>query len=277
MLARQHPKEVNDLPFPRQASPPPPGAWLFFPRVTLPSWEWDACPGPLTRAAYYTACIGTRALGPTAPARSFMLETAALAAGLSWTSGFRLYLAVFAAGALARAGWLHLPPGLHALESWWVIALAGVLAIAEFLADKVPGFDSVWDGIHTFIRIPAGAILAAGAFGQLDPQWVVAAGLVGGTLAGAAHATKASTRALINVSPEPFSNWIASFSEDVAASGGLLMAFFLPVAFLVGLGLLLLIVAWLLPKLWRGMRRLRDTVSSRTPGHASARPPRSAD
>ncbi|XHO05630.1 hypothetical protein ACEQUB_02534 [Ralstonia syzygii] len=83
-----------------------------------------------------------------------MLETVALAAGLSWTSGFRLYLTVFAAGALARAGWLHLPPGLHALESWWVIALAGVLAIAEFLADKVPGFDSVWDGIHTFIRIP---------------------------------------------------------------------------------------------------------------------------
>ncbi|QOK90901.1 DUF4126 domain-containing protein [Ralstonia pseudosolanacearum] len=206
-----------------------------------------------------------------------MLETAALAAGLSWTSGFRLYLAVFAAGALARTGWLHLPPGLHALESWWVIALAGVLAIAEFLADKVPGFDSVWDGIHTFIRIPAGAILAAGAFGQLDPQWMVAAGLVGGTLAGAAHVTKASTRALINVSPEPFSNWAASFSEDVAASGGLLMALFLPVAFLVGLGLVLLVVMWLLPKLWRGMRRLRDAVSQRTPEPPPARPPRSAD
>ena len=149
-----------------------------------------------------------------------MLETAALAAGLSWTSGFRLYLAVFAAGVLGRTGWLHLPPGLQMLESWWVIGLAGVLAVAEFLADKIPGFDSVWDGIQTFIRVPAGAILAAAAFGQLDPQWMVAAGLIGGTLAGTAHATKAGTRALINTSPEPFSNWVASFSEDVAASGG---------------------------------------------------------
>jgi len=118
-----------------------------------------------------------------------MLETAALAAGLSWTSGFRLYLAVFAAGVLGRTSWLHLPPGLQMLESWWVIGLAGVLAVAEFLADKIPGFDSVWDGIQTFIRVPAGAILAAAAFGQLDPQWMVAAGLIGGTLAGTAHAT----------------------------------------------------------------------------------------
>lgn len=176
-----------------------------------------------------------------------MLETAALAAGLSWTSGFRLYLAVFAAGVLGRTGWLHLPPGLQMLESWWVIGLAGVLAVAEFLADKIPGFDSVWDGIQTFIRVPAGAILAAAAFGQLDPQWMVAAGLIGGTLAGTAHATKAGTRALINTSPEPFSNWVASFSEDVAASGGLLMAFFLPIAFLVVLALLLLVSVWLLP------------------------------
>ncbi|XHO05631.1 hypothetical protein ACEQUB_02535 [Ralstonia syzygii] len=100
---------------------------------------------------------------------------------------------------------------------------------------------------------------------------------MGGTLAGAAHATKASTRALINVSPEPFSNWVASFTEDIAASGGLLMAFFLPVAFLVGLGLLLLVVVWLLPKLWRGLRRLRDAVSRRAPEHPPARPTRPAD
>lgn len=199
-----------------------------------------------------------------------MLETAALAAGLSWTSGFRLYLAVFTAGALGRAGWLHLPPGLQALESWWVIALAAVLALAEFVADKVPGFDSFWDTIQTFIRIPAGAILAAAAFGQLDPQWMVAAGLVGGTLAGTAHAAKAGTRALINVSPEPFSNWAASLSEDVAASSGLLLAFFLPVVFLVVLALLLLVAVWLLPKLWRGVRRLRDALARRAPAAAPA-------
>lgn len=206
-----------------------------------------------------------------------MLETAALAAGLSWTSGFRLYLAVFAAGVLGRAGWLHLPPGLQMLESWWVIGLAGMLAMAEFLADKIPGFDSVWDGIQTVIRVPAGAILAAAAFGQLDPQWMVAAGLIGGTLAGTAHATKAGTRALINTSPEPFSNWVASFSEDVAATSGLLMAFFLPVAFLVVLGLLLLVSMWLLPRLWRGVRQLRDALRGRAvkpPAGGTTRLPR---
>lgn len=203
-----------------------------------------------------------------------MLETAALAAGLSWTSGFRLYLAVFAAGALGRAGWLHLPPGLQMLESWWVIGLAGVLAVAEFLADKIPGFDSVWDGVQTFIRIPAGAILAAAAFGQLDPQWMVVAGLLGGTLAGTAHATKAGTRALLNASPEPFSNWAASFSEDVAASGGLLLAFSAPVAFLLVLALLLAIAAWLLPKLWRAVQRLRDALRGRPSGSSASGTPR---
>ncbi|AOY99170.1 hypothetical protein BKK81_07790 [Cupriavidus sp. USMAHM13] len=195
-----------------------------------------------------------------------MLETAALAAGLSWTSGFRLYLAVFTAGLLARLGWLHLPPGLQPLTSWWVLGLAAVLALAEFLADKMPGFDSVWDSIQTFVRIPAGAILAAAAFGQLDPQWVVAAGLAGGTLAGTAHAVKAGTRALINVSPEPFSNWVASFSEDLGATAGLLLSFFLPLLFLVLLLVFLGLAAWLLPRLWRGVRRLHGAL-----GRAAAR------
>jgi len=175
---------------------------------------------------------------------------------------------------LGRTGWLHLPPGLQMLESWWVIGLAGVLAVAEFLADKIPGFDSVWDSIQTFIRIPAGAILAAAAFGQLDPQWMVAAGLIGGTLAGTAHATKAGTRALINASPEPFSNWAASFSEDITATGGLLMSFFLPAAFLVVLAILLLVAVWLLPKLWRGVRRLRDALRGRTSEPPAAGPTR---
>ncbi|WP_064573081.1 DUF4126 domain-containing protein [Cupriavidus gilardii] len=190
-----------------------------------------------------------------------MLETAALAAGMSWASGFRLYLAVLAAGLLARMGSLDLPAGLQPLASNWVIGVAAVLALAEFVADKVPGFDSVWDGIHTFVRIPAGAILAAAAFGNLDPQWMVVAGLIGGTLAGTAHAAKAGTRALINVSPEPFSNWAASFTEDVTATGSLLLAFFLPVLFFVLLAISLLLALWLLPKLWRGVRKLHGTLT----------------
>lgn len=190
-----------------------------------------------------------------------MLETAALAAGMSWASGFRLYLAVLAAGVLARMGWLELPAGLQPLASHWVIGVAAVLALAEFIADKVPGFDSVWDGFHTFVRIPAGAILAAAAFGNLDPQWMVIAGLIGGTLAGTAHAAKAGTRALINVSPEPFSNWAASFTEDVTATGSLLLAFFLPVLFFVLLAISLLLALWLLPMLWRGVRKLHGALT----------------
>lgn len=203
-----------------------------------------------------------------------MLETAALAAGMSWASGFRLYLAVLTAGVLARLGWLDLPSGLQVLSSWWVIGVAAALTLAEFVADKVPGFDSVWDGVQTFIRIPAGAILAAAAFGNMDPQWTVAAGLIGGTLAGTAHAAKAGTRALINVSPEPFSNWVASFTEDVSTVGGLLLAFFLPVVFLVLLVLFLIVAAWLLPKLWRGVRRLHASLRGKPDNPPRHNPPR---
>ncbi len=183
-----------------------------------------------------------------------MLETAALGAGLSWASGIRLYFTVLLAGLLARFGVLELPDSLRILSSDWVLLTAGILTVAEFIADKVPAFDSVWDAVHTFIRIPAGAILAAGVFGQLAPEWVVIAGLVGGTLAGISHATKAGTRALINTSPEPFSNWTASAVEDIAVPGGLLLAIFMPVVFFCVLLVALLLAAWLLPKLWRGVR-----------------------
>lgn len=193
-----------------------------------------------------------------------MLETAALAAGMSWASGFRLYLAVLAAGLLARFGWMELPNSLDVLSSDWVVGVAAAMALAEFVADKVPGFDTIWDGIHTFIRIPAGAVLAAAAFGNLDPQWMAVAGLVGGTLAGTAHAVKAGTRALINVSPEPFSNWTASFTEDAAATGSLALAFFLPVLFFILLAVALVAAIWLLPKLWRGVRRLHGALTGKT-------------
>jgi len=195
-----------------------------------------------------------------------MVETAALAAALSWASGLRLYLAVFIAGVLARLGWLELPDSLQVLQSPWVMGVAGAMAAAEFIADKVPVFDSLWDAVHTFIRIPAGAVLAAAAFGQMDPQWVVTAALAGGTLAGTAHAMKAGSRALINVSPEPFSNWAASVFEDVAVPLGLILAVFLPVLFLVLVVAFGLLACWLLPRLWRGVRM----IGARLQGWAQA-------
>jgi hypothetical protein len=142
------------------------------------------------------------------------------------------------------------------LESYWVLGVTGTLMLVEFLADKVPGVDSLWDAIQTFIRIPAGALLGAAALGQVDPAWTTAAALLGGTFAAGAHATKAGSRALINTSPEPFSNWTASLSEDAAVAGGLWAAFFHPWILIGFLAAFFLIALWLLPKLWRGMRWL---------------------
>src|ERR1700712_4862419 len=150
-----------------------------------------------------------------------MLEALSLAAGLSWASGLRLYLTVFVAGMCERMGLVHLPDTLSVLGSPWVIGVAALLAVVEFLADKIPAFDSLWDAVHTFIRIPAGAVLAVGAFGHADPALLTVAALAGGTLAGAAHLAKAGTRALINLSPEPVSNWAASATEDVGALAGI--------------------------------------------------------
>lgn len=184
------------------------------------------------------------------------LSLAALAAGLSWASGMRLYMALFIAGLFGRMGWLMLPQSLQVLESPWVLGVTGALLVVEFLADKVPGVDSAWDAIHTFIRIPAGAILAAAAMGQMDPAWITIAAILGGTLAAGAHATKAGSRALINTSPEPVSNWVASFSEDAVTVGGLWAAFFHPWLLFGLLALFILFALWLLPRLWRGLRSL---------------------
>lgn len=182
-----------------------------------------------------------------------MVEAISLGAGLAWASGLRLYLTVLIAGVLARTGFVHLPDTLAALTSPWVIGTAAVLAVAEFLADKIPAFDSLWDAIHTFIRIPAGAVLAAGALGHADPTVLAVAGLAGGTLAGSAHVAKAGTRALINLSPEPVSNWIASATEDGMVFAGLALAFFVPVLFLLLMIGFVAFMAWLLPRLWRGV------------------------
>ncbi|HJV52586.1 MAG TPA: DUF4126 domain-containing protein [Noviherbaspirillum sp.] len=190
------------------------------------------------------------------------LSAAALAGGLSWASGIRLYMTLFLAGWLGRTGWLELPPSLQVLESPWVLALTGALLLVEFLADKVPGVDTAWDAIHTFIRIPAGAILGAATLGHIAPEWTAGAAILGGTLAAGAHATKAGSRALINTSPEPFSNWAASFVEDAGVIGGLWAAFFHPWVLLAFLAVFFLLAFWLLPKLWRGLRWLFRRLSA---------------
>jgi hypothetical protein len=196
------------------------------------------------------------------------LHSIALGAGLAWASGIRLYAVLFLAGAMAHFGYLALPPALDVLQHPLVLAAAGVMALGEFLADKVPAFDSVWDAVHTFIRVPAGAVLAAAALGQADPVWVMVAAILGGAIASGAHLTKAGTRAVINTSPEPLSNWTASFAEDLLVPAGFLAAIKAPAVFLVLLVAFLVAAAWLVPKLFRAMKRLAGKVTggARTAG-----------
>jgi hypothetical protein len=192
-----------------------------------------------------------------------LIQTVAMAAGLSWASGFRLYAVLFTVGLLAKFGVISMPAALSVLSHPWVLGASGVMLVAEFVADKVPVFDSLWDSFHTFIRIPAGAVLAAAAIGQADPVWVAIAGIPGGTLAGTSHFTKAGSRAVINTSPEPFTNWATSFGEEALVAGGLFTALFHPLVFLVGLVFFILIALWLIPKIWRGIRRVLSFFFSR--------------
>lgn len=182
------------------------------------------------------------------------LQVVALASMLAWASGLRLYLVVFCVGMAAHFGYLDLPAGLQVLKHPWVIGAAGVMLAMEFLVDKVPGLDSAWDAIHTFVRIPAGALLAAGATGDTFDALTVAAGLLGGTITAGTHFTKAGSRALINTSPEPVTNWSASFTEEAMVLGGIWLVFQYPVVFLVLLAIFLAVAIWLLPKLFRGVR-----------------------
>jgi hypothetical protein len=190
-----------------------------------------------------------------------VLQSIALASLLAWASGLRLYLVIFVVGIAARFGYLSLPAGLQVLSHTYVLGAAGLLLAVEFLADKIPGLDSAWDAIHTFIRIPAGALLAAGATGDTLSALTIAAGLLGGTITAGTHFTKAGSRAAINASPEPFSNWTASFAEDGMVLGGIWLALFHPIVFLVLLLLFLALAAWLLPKLWRFARRLLRAIA----------------
>ena len=185
-----------------------------------------------------------------------IVQSLSLAGGLAWASGIRLYAVLFSAGLLGNLGYLALPATLQPLENPWVIGIAGTLFAVEFLADKIPIVDSIWDGIQTFIRIPAGAVLAALAMGEHPPELMLVAGLLGGSIAAGTHLAKAGGRALINTSPEPFSNVAASLGEEAMVAGGLYAAIYHPVVFLIILGGFVILLIWLLPKLIRGIRML---------------------
>jgi len=191
-----------------------------------------------------------------------LIHTLALTMGVAWASGINLYAAVAVLGLAGNAGYVHLPDTLAIVEDPLVILAACFMYCVEFFADKVAGVDSTWDAVHTFIRIPAGAMLAAGAVGDVTPALAVAAGLVGGSVTAATHATKAGTRMLINTSPEPFSNWFASIGEDLAVFAGLWAALAHPVIFLILLFLFLLALWWLLPKVWRGVKAVFRKIAS---------------
>jgi hypothetical protein len=189
-----------------------------------------------------------------------VLQSIALASLLAWASGVRLYFVMCGLGLAGHFGYLELPAGLQVLQHPWVMGAAGFMLVMEFLVDKVPAIDSAWDAIHTFIRIPAGALLAAGATGDTLTPLTVVAGLLGGTLTAGTHFTKAGGRALVNSSPEPFSNWGLSFAEDVSVIGAISLALYYPVVFLVLLAIFIGVMIWLLPKLVRGVKMLFRTL-----------------
>ena len=180
----------------------------------------------------------------------------AIAAALAWGAGLRLYATLFCIGLAGMLGWVELPSHLRALESPLVLGASGFMMFVEFFADKIPWVDSLWDVVHTFIRIPAGAALAAAVFGDSGAAMALAAAIVGGTISGGAHLSKAGGRATINSSPEPFSNWLASFTEDAAVPLGLWLAFAHPVVFLVLLGAFALVAFLLIRWIARGLVRL---------------------
>lgn len=193
----------------------------------------------------------------------------AMTLGVGWASGINLYAAVFALGMAGSTGYVDLPASLDIIQSPWVIGAAGFMYLVEFFADKIPGVDSGWDAMHTFIRIPAGALLASGMLGEQGMALQLAAGLAGGTMAAGSHATKAGTRALINTSPEPVTNWTASITEDVAVFGGIWLMFNHPWMFLCLLVVFVLVAIWLLPRIWRALKVMFRKIRSFFGGSAT--------
>jgi hypothetical protein len=195
-------------------------------------------------------------------------QLVALAAAVGWASGLRLYAVLFIVGGVGYLGVVDLPAGLHVLAHPLVLAASGFMCCVEFFADKIPGVDSAWDVVQTFIRIPAGAALAASVFGDSSAAWMLAAAILGGTLAAGSHAAKAGGRALINTSPEPFSNWTASFGEELAVGTVLWLAFAHPIVALVVIALFVAGMIWLLPKVWRALRAIVNRVAGWFSGSA---------
>jgi hypothetical protein len=183
-------------------------------------------------------------------------STISLALGTAWTSGINLYATVAVLGLLQRLGGTNLPGGLDVLDNWWIIGVASFLYIVEFFADKIPYLDSIWDVVHTFIRVPAGAVVAYAATNQTDQTVNIVATLLGGGLAFSSHGTKAALRVGANLSPEPVSNWALSLIEDVVAFVGSILAVFAPVLIAIVLVLFVLFFLWFFPKVYRAVKRI---------------------
>ena len=191
-----------------------------------------------------------------------IIELIALTMGVAWASGINLYATLAILGIGANTGHIALPEELQLVADPLVVAAACFMYCVEFFADKVPGVDTGWDAIHSFIRIPAGALLAAGMVGEVGPAAMVAAAIVGGTMTTASHAAKSGSRVLINTSPEPVTNWTASLAEDAMVFAGLWAALNHPVLFLALLLVFILLLIWLLPKLWRGIKAVFRKIRS---------------
>lgn len=189
-------------------------------------------------------------------------STLSLALGTAWTSGINLYATVTVLGLLEKFGGMKLPGGLEVLDNWWIIGVAGALYTVEFFADKIPYIDSIWDVVHTFIRIPAGALIAYTATDQSNPSLHVVATLLGGGLALSSHGTKAALRATANLSPEPLSNWVLSFVKDGIAILGTIFAVVAPFVVLGMIGIFLLLFVWFIPKVFRALRRMINAARS---------------
>ena len=191
-----------------------------------------------------------------------LITSLALTMGASWASGINLYAVLLVLGIGSATNNIQLPTELSVLENPFVIGAAGIMYTIEFFMDKIPGLDSVWDSIHTFIRIPAGALLAAGTVGDVTPALEIAAGILGGSVAATSHATKAGTRLMLNTSPEPVSNWTASISGDFLVLGGLWTALNHPIFFLILFIGFIGFSIWFLPKLWRFIKILLQKIGT---------------
>ena len=185
-----------------------------------------------------------------------VIQVLGLALGAAWTSGINLYATVAVLGLLEHYKHAHLPGGLHVLDNRLIIGVAIFLYVVEFFADKIPYVDTVWDALHTFIRVPAGAVLAAAATANINPTVQVLALLLGGGLALSTHGTKATVRAGANLSPEPLTNWSLSLFEDVLAIGATVLAVIYPIGILVVILIFLVLLVWILPKVVRRLRRM---------------------